>query len=142
MEALLFGSLISAVDPVATLSVMGNPKLNCDPLLYSLVFGESVLNDAVAIVLFNTFMTFYDSGEEFTTKTIPQVLLRFTGISLGSVLVGIIIGLICSYLCKNTQMSRYPEYEMSMIFLFAYGSYSFSESMKLSGIMSLFFCSL
>ena len=31
---------------------MGNPELNCDPLLYSLVFGESVLNDAVAIVLF------------------------------------------------------------------------------------------
>jgi sodium/hydrogen exchanger 8 len=142
MEALLFGALISAVDPVATLSVMGNPKLNCDPLLYSLVFGESVLNDAVAIVLFNTFMTFYDSGEAFTTHTIPQVLLRFTGISLGSVLVGIIIGLVCSYLCKHTQMSRYPEYEMSMIFLFAYGSYAFSESMKLSGIMSLFFCAV
>ena len=142
MEALLFGSLISAVDPVATLSVMGNPKLNCDPLLYNLVFGESVLNDAVAIVLFNTFMTFYDSGADFTTRTIPHVLLRFTGISLGSVLVGIIIGLICSYLCKHTHMSKYPEYEISMIFLFAYGSYSFSEAMKLSGIMSLFFCAV
>ena len=47
MEALLFGALISAVDPVATLSIMGSPELNCDPLLYSLVFGESVLNDAV-----------------------------------------------------------------------------------------------
>jgi sodium/hydrogen exchanger 8 len=55
MEALCFGALISAVDPVATLSIMGNPELNCDPLLYSLVFGESVLNDAVAIVLFHTF---------------------------------------------------------------------------------------
>jgi sodium/hydrogen exchanger 8 len=46
MEALVFGALISAVDPVATLSIMGNPELNCDKLLYSLVFGESVLNDA------------------------------------------------------------------------------------------------
>jgi len=55
MEALLFGALISAVDPVATLSIMGSPELQCDPLLYSLVFGESVLNDAVAIVLFKTF---------------------------------------------------------------------------------------
>jgi solute carrier family 9 (sodium/hydrogen exchanger), member 8 len=50
LEALLFGALISAVDPVATLSILGNPELNVDPLLYSLVFGESVLNDAVAIV--------------------------------------------------------------------------------------------
>ena len=41
MEALLFGSLISAVDPVATLSILGNPEIKCDPLLYNLVFGES-----------------------------------------------------------------------------------------------------
>ena len=56
LESLLFGALISAVDPVATLSILGAPELNLDPLLYSLVFGESVLNDAVAIVLFNTFL--------------------------------------------------------------------------------------
>ena len=44
MEALLFGALISAVDPVATLSIMGSPELQCNQMLYSLVFGESVLN--------------------------------------------------------------------------------------------------
>ena len=44
MEALLFGALISAVDPVATLSIMGSPELQCNRMLYSLVFGESVLN--------------------------------------------------------------------------------------------------
>jgi sodium/hydrogen exchanger 8 len=33
LEALLFGALISAVDPVATLSILGNPELNCNPLL-------------------------------------------------------------------------------------------------------------
>lgn len=37
MEPLLFGALISAVDPVATLSIMGSPELNCDPLLYRYV---------------------------------------------------------------------------------------------------------
>jgi len=40
MESLLFGALISAVDPVATLSIMNNPELHCNKLLYSLVFGE------------------------------------------------------------------------------------------------------
>ena len=44
MEALLFGALISAVDPVATLSIMGSPELQCNQMLYALVFGESVLN--------------------------------------------------------------------------------------------------
>lgn len=76
MEALMFGSLISAVDPVATLSIMGNPEINCDPLLYALVFGESVLNDAVAIVLFNTFSSFYQAGTKFSAETALQVVMR------------------------------------------------------------------
>lgn len=52
LESLIFGALISAVDPVATLSILNNSHVNADSLLSSLVFGESVLNDAVSIVLF------------------------------------------------------------------------------------------
>eukprot|EP00750_Incisomonas_marina_P002730 INCI12581.2.p1 GENE.INCI12581.2~~INCI12581.2.p1 ORF type:complete len:468 (+),score=93.21 INCI12581.2:328-1731(+) len=49
MELIMFGSLISAVDPVSTLSVLST---SCnDDLLVSLIFGESVFNDAVVIVL-------------------------------------------------------------------------------------------
>ena len=48
-DSFTFGALISATDPVATLSIMG--AVNVDPLMYTLVAGESVLNDAVAIVL-------------------------------------------------------------------------------------------
>ena len=41
------GALISATDPVATLSVFS--ELSVLSLLYHLVFGESVLNDAVSM---------------------------------------------------------------------------------------------
>lgn len=44
-EAFLFGALLSAIDPVATLLVF--KKCKAPPLLFNLVFGESVLNDAV-----------------------------------------------------------------------------------------------
>jgi sodium/hydrogen exchanger 8 len=142
MEALLFGALISAVDPVATLSIMGNPELNCDPLLYSLVFGESVLNDAVVVVLFKTFMSFYDTDRSFSSLTLPSLLQSFVIVSLGSVLIGIAIGLCCSYIFKNNKLYSYPEYEISLLFLFAYGSYALSEALQLSGIMSLFICGI
>ena len=49
VESFAFGSLISAVDPVATLAIFH--AIDVDQVLYMLVFGESVLNDAVAIVL-------------------------------------------------------------------------------------------
>lgn len=142
LEPLIFGALISSVDPVATLSIMGNPELSCEPLLYNLVFGESVLNDAVAIVLFKTFAAYHESGKEFSSEALPGLMLYFFVTSVGSIFVGLVFGLICSYLCKHTQMRKYPEYEIAMIFLFAYGSFSFAESVELSGIMSLFVCSV
>ncbi|CAM9486047.1 unnamed protein product, partial [Pylaiella littoralis] len=139
MEPLLFGALISAVDPVATLSIMGSPELNCDPLLYSLVFGESVLNDAVAIVLFRTFLREYQENESFTAGTLPSTLWSFFTITLASTSVGVLIGLACSFLFKHTRIRDYPKFEISLLFLSSYGSYAFAEAVELSGIMSIFF---
>ncbi|EPY88313.1 hypothetical protein CB1_000178015 [Camelus ferus] len=48
-QSFAFGSLISAVDPVATIAIFN--ALHVDPVLNMLVFGESILNDAVSIVL-------------------------------------------------------------------------------------------
>ncbi|ETE62124.1 hypothetical protein L345_12122, partial [Ophiophagus hannah] len=48
-DCLLFGSFMSATDPVTVLAIFH--ELHVDIDLYTLLFGESVLNDAVAIVL-------------------------------------------------------------------------------------------
>jgi len=53
---LLFGALISAVDPVATLAIFN--ALDINPTLYMMVFGESVQNDAVAVVIYRFFFFF------------------------------------------------------------------------------------
>ena len=51
-NSLIFAALLGATDPVATLSVLSSPEVNADATLQAILFGESVLNDAVAIVLF------------------------------------------------------------------------------------------
>merc|ERR1712232_247917 len=51
--AFAFGALLSATDPVATMAAFS--KLHVDALLNAIVGGEALLNDAVAIVLFNIF---------------------------------------------------------------------------------------
>jgi sodium/hydrogen exchanger 8 len=140
MEALLFGALISAVDPVATLSIMGSPELQCDTLLYSLVFGESVLNDAVAIVLFKTFRKYYNQeGPNLDRSVITAALFSFFTIAVLSILIGASLGLLVSYIYKHTSVSEFPKLEASLLYLFCYLCYATAEAFGLSGIMSLFF---
>ena len=61
IDTLRFGALISATDPVTILAIFSD--LNVDVNLYALVFGESVLNDAVAIVITRT-IELYEEAEQ------------------------------------------------------------------------------
>jgi sodium/hydrogen exchanger 8 len=38
-----------------------------------------------------------------------------------------------------TRLRDYPVYEVAMLLLFSYGSYALAETLRLSGIMALFF---
>lgn len=49
LDTLYFGALISPTDPLTILAIFSDKQV--DSTLYALVFGESVLNDAVALVL-------------------------------------------------------------------------------------------
>ena len=50
LECLIFGTTLSATDPVTILSIFTQYKV--DPKLYTIIFGESLLNDAVSIVMY------------------------------------------------------------------------------------------
>ena len=83
-STLFAGALISATDPVATLSIFSD--MDVPPVLYNLVFGESVLNDATAIVLFRTLEEFYETP--LSWGTVPLIFWRFFVIATGSTVIG------------------------------------------------------
>ncbi|GBN06807.1 Sodium/hydrogen exchanger 8 [Araneus ventricosus] len=96
-ESFALGSFLSAVDPVATLAVFH--ALDVDPVLNMLVIGESILNDAVAIVLSGTVWEASKNPNIFDhpiSRTILQCAVRFTTIFCASAAIGVVFGLIAA----------------------------------------------
>uniref|UniRef100_A0A8C3J497 Sodium/hydrogen exchanger n=1 Tax=Calidris pygmaea TaxID=425635 RepID=A0A8C3J497_9CHAR len=129
---LLFGSIISAVDPVAVLAVF--EEIHINELLHILVFGESLLNDAVTVVLYHLFEEFANF-EQVTIIDIILGFLSFFVVSLGGVFVGVIYGVIAAFTSRFTSHIRVIE--PLFVFLYSYMAYLSAELFHLSGIMAL-----
>uniref|UniRef100_A0A3Q2Y7S7 Sodium/hydrogen exchanger n=1 Tax=Hippocampus comes TaxID=109280 RepID=A0A3Q2Y7S7_HIPCM len=138
-----FGSLISAVDPVATIAIFN--ALNVDPVLNMLVFGESILNDAVSIVLTNTAEGFFsrsDTSRVTGWETFLQAVGYFLKMFFGSAALGTLTGLISALFLKHFDLRKTPSLEFGMMIIFAYLPYGLAEGIKLSGIMSILFAGI
>jgi sodium/hydrogen exchanger-like protein 6/7 len=86
-----FGALISATDPVTVLAIFHD--LHVDPTLYSIVFGESGLNDATSIVLFSTMEKFKHSDEGISARSVFKSIFTFFVIFIGSICCGLAMGM-------------------------------------------------
>nr|XP_060640508.1 sodium/hydrogen exchanger 1 isoform X1 [Anolis sagrei ordinatus] len=129
---LIFGSIISAVDPVAVLAVF--EEIHINELLHILVFGESLLNDAVTVVLYHLF----DEFAKFDQITVTDIILGFLSffvVSLGGVFIGVVYGVIGAFTSRFTSHIRVIE--PLFVFLYSYMAYLSAELFHLSGIMSL-----
>ncbi|XP_059194268.1 sodium/hydrogen exchanger 1 isoform X2 [Centropristis striata] len=135
LPCLLFGSIISAVDPVAVLAVF--EEIHINELLHILVFGESLLNDAVTVVLYHLFEEFSSAG----TVTVMDCFLgiiSFLVVALGGVLVGAIYGILAAFTSRFTSHTRVIE--PLFVFVYSYMAYLSAELFHLSGIMALIAC--
>lgn len=117
--ALAFGALISATDPVAVVAFfksLGTPKR-----LSVLVEGESLFNDAVAVVAFGLAVDVAKGGD----FTAGGAIVDFLVVSAGGLAVGVILG----YLVGETLLARIddPLIETSTTLALAYGSYLLAE---------------
>ncbi|GAA5969406.1 hypothetical protein JCM3765_000459 [Sporobolomyces pararoseus] len=138
IECLLFGSTLSATDPVTILAIFN--ALHVDPKLYSVIFGESILNDAVAIVMFETLSQFH--GEKISLFSFFHGVGIFLLTFCISMALGVVFGLACSLMLKHSELGRYTEIEACLVLLIAYTSYFFSNALTMSGIVSLLFCGI
>ncbi|KAL0822540.1 hypothetical protein ABMA28_004587 [Loxostege sticticalis] len=139
VESFAFGSLISAVDPVATVAIFH--ALDVDPVLNMLVFGESILNDAVAIVLTTAVLGSNDPIMS-TGEAILSAINRFWLMFFASAGIGVLFALVSALLLKHVDLRKNPSLEFGMMLVFTYAPYVLAEGIHLSGIMAILFCGI
>ncbi|KAB1273474.1 Sodium/hydrogen exchanger 5 [Camelus dromedarius] len=139
LDFLLFGSLISAVDPVAVLAVFEEVHVN--ETLFIIVFGESLLNDAVTVVLYKVCNSFVEMGSANVQATdyLKGVASLFV-VSLGGAAVGLVFAFLLALTTRFTKRVRIIE--PLLVFLLAYAAYLTAEMASLSAILAVTVCGL
>lgn len=126
-EALLFGSIVSATDPVAVVGVFRN--LDAPRRLAVLVEGESLINDGVAITLYTVTVGLATGG----SADVPAALGLFVREVVGGIAVGAVMGIIFS---RVTATIDEHMIEMTLSTALAYGSYLAAQWLGTSGALA------
>ena len=140
LEILQFSAAISAGDSVISLSFLmedNEPKLNAISL------GDSILNNAVAISLFNAVYDISQKEKSLGFYLSCKIFLKGIMIFVLSLIIGIAVGLFHSIFLvymKKFHMNRVQE--ISTILLFAFISYILCDWLELSAMTSILACGL
>ncbi|XP_061233611.1 sodium/hydrogen exchanger 4 isoform X1 [Neopsephotus bourkii] len=140
LQNLLFGSMISAVDPVAALVVFEEASVN--EQLYMMIFGESLLNDGITVVLYNIFIAFTQMHryEEIESIDVFAGFARFFVVGLGGMLFGIVFGFVSAFMTRFTH--NVSAIEPLLVFMFSYLAYLSAETLYISGILAMTSCAV
>ncbi|XP_055295296.1 sodium/hydrogen exchanger 3 isoform X40 [Sitodiplosis mosellana] len=139
LDIFLFSSLIAAVDPVAVLAVF--EEIHVNEILYIVVFGESLLNDAVTVVLYHMCETYNERGLELIgVMDLGTGVMNFLLVAVGGTVIGVIWGFMTGLVTRFTENVRVIE--PIFIFIMAYLAYLNAEMLHLSGILSITFCGI
>ncbi|MBT8445546.1 MAG: cation:proton antiporter, partial [Gammaproteobacteria bacterium] len=130
--ALTFGALIAATDPVAVIALF--KELGAPNRLTVLVEGESLFNDATAIVVFHILLGIALAGE-FSAGELPHAIADFLRVFFGGVLVGAVVGFGISEIMRRIKSSSLALVVMTLVM--AYASFVLAEhTLHVSGVMA------
>uniref|UniRef100_A0A8C0GC49 Sodium/hydrogen exchanger n=1 Tax=Chelonoidis abingdonii TaxID=106734 RepID=A0A8C0GC49_CHEAB len=143
-DCLLFGAVISATDPVTVLAIFN--ELHADVDLYALLFGESVLNDAVAIVLSSSIVAYQPTGENthvFDAAAFFKSVGVFLGIFSGSFMMGAVTGVVTALISfLFTKLHCFPLLETALFFLMSWSTFLLAEACGFTGVVAVLFCGI
>lgn len=125
LSALLAGVILAATDPVAVVSMF--KSLGASPRLTALVEGESLFNDATAVVCFSLIILAFESTAGLDWQ---QASLQFSKTLIGGIGIGLIFGYLSSILYSLTTrpVTRALISLLAMALPFYFAEFSFHVS--------------
>ncbi|XP_057676280.1 sodium/hydrogen exchanger 6b isoform X2 [Corythoichthys intestinalis] len=142
-DCLFFGAIVSATDPVTVLAIFNELKVDVD--LYALLFGESVLNDAVAIVLSSSIVAYQPAGDNshsFEAMAMLKSFGIFLGVFSGSFALGVATGVVTALVTKFTKLRDFPLLETALFFLMSWSTFLLAEACGFTGVVAVLFCGI
>uniref|UniRef100_A0A673K279 Sodium/hydrogen exchanger n=1 Tax=Sinocyclocheilus rhinocerous TaxID=307959 RepID=A0A673K279_9TELE len=137
-DCLFFGAIVSATDPVTVLAIFNELQVDAD--LYALLFGESVLNDAVAVVLSSSIVGYQPEGDNSHTFEAMAMLKSFgifLGVFSGSFALGVATGVV-----TFTKLRDFPLLETALFFLMSWSTFLLAEACGFTGVVAVLFCGM
>lgn len=128
IPALLVGVILANTDTVSMIAVF--KEIRVPSRLSTIVEGETLFNDAAALVTFNLLLVIYATGTISTTQVIKEVLI----VALGGGLVGAVLG----YLCLPIYVRlREPLSSLLLTVALALGAFQLGQFLGVSGAVAV-----
>ena len=130
--ALLLGTIVATTDPAAVVTIFR--EVGAPPRLTRLLEGESLLNDAAAIVLFSILIEILTGGSH-THASLAGGIMRFTEAFIGGLVFGAIAGRVFGAVLPLLGGSRMAEVTLSVAL--PYIVYLLGEELHISGVVAV-----
>ncbi|UAY52931.1 cation:proton antiporter [Ferruginibacter albus] len=125
---LIFGALISPTDPIAVLGIL--TKANIPPKTEHIIFGESLFNDGIGVVVFVSLLITAQTG----TFSFLHFGVLFLQETVGGIIMGFAIGYFLNLLLRSID---HYETEILLTIAFVMAGYSFCNYLHTSGPLAM-----
>ena len=135
IEISLLCAMLCSSDIIAAVSLV---KYKEYPKIFSILLGEGLWNDAVAVVLAQSAEKLVSKHQTYTMSTIGDMIANFFFLSFVSGVIGLLGGIISGLMTKHFRfLTRNSIHETFVLVVIAFLSYYIADCLEMSGIISI-----